>query len=523
MASPFPEKTDPQATVAETAEGIRRLPSRPNSFSPSYRLPPEVLVRIFIDLGPCPLATSTHVCKYWREVSLEFPCLWSIITIESHERSTGRLRLFLQRSKGTPLTITIHGIQDRKLYRELIKELSSHRCRMQKLLLSFNSNELQTTINFFASDFPVLSEVSLEPSQTSNPGARFALPKDLMGNAPELYSLRLCACVIPWHSSTFKGLTRLQLEAMWPLEPSPEELWLVLKSATALEDVRLQDVLSRLEPAPTSWPLDADVDLPHIHHIDLTETRFMEYAHFFSRVRIPANAHVTLDVITTYRGQGSIAERLTWLPPSLFSAVRSESTPSLALDMTLGPLFSFIITQTSTQHPSRGCERTSDLDCGGRINATFHHHFKYACDAVRATFNSLWFDAPLVSIRDLRITTYRDRGEWYLEGIPWSDILSALPNLRLLHAQIGPLSTAQLIDALEPQYHGVPVAELRELRFPPLAVWSKRPKLEGVAHVFEERARAGSCLDKLAVSKRLLTESECARLRRIFGSIELTY
>jgi len=191
--------------------------------------------------------------------------------------------------------------------------------------------------------------------------------------------------------------------------------------------------------------------------------------------------------------------------------------------MILGPSFSFVVTQTNTQYPSRQCERTSGLDCGGRINATFHHHFKHACDAVRAIFSSFWFDAPLASIRDLHIKTYRNRGEWYLEGMPWEDILVTLPNLRLIHAQIGPLSTAQLIDALEPQRDVVPVPDLRELCFPPLAVWSRRSRLEGVAHVFEERAREGSCLNKLVVSKRLLSKLECARLRRIAGNIVLTY
>ncbi|KAI4525337.1 hypothetical protein K525DRAFT_191801 [Schizophyllum commune Loenen D] len=95
--------------------------SIPSYNAPVYRLPPELLSHVFLQSLPeqlfearlnrrsRPLVIS-HVCGYWRDVSLNMPELWRCISLTScasrYEHHSRKLaRLYVRRTKGLDLSI----------------------------------------------------------------------------------------------------------------------------------------------------------------------------------------------------------------------------------------------------------------------------------------------------------------------------------------------------------------------------------------------------------------------------------
>ncbi|GBE84242.1 hypothetical protein SCP_0602200 [Sparassis crispa] len=101
--------------------------------SPVNRLPPDVLSMIFqfvpdlpyteldyvlwgdngsppwlpyyVNVGPC--VQLTHVCRYWRHLTLNLPTLWA--NVVDSERSDVPISVVLQRSQAVPLNISLLG------------------------------------------------------------------------------------------------------------------------------------------------------------------------------------------------------------------------------------------------------------------------------------------------------------------------------------------------------------------------------------------------------------------------------
>ncbi|KAJ7600742.1 hypothetical protein C8J56DRAFT_911172 [Mycena floridula] len=84
------------------------------SQSPVLRLPSELLSSIFVigvlefgDENPVMVATLMLVCRYWADVTLGTPVLWSKISVSQHD-SLEKARRKLTRSKSCPLDVTIN-------------------------------------------------------------------------------------------------------------------------------------------------------------------------------------------------------------------------------------------------------------------------------------------------------------------------------------------------------------------------------------------------------------------------------
>ena len=77
-------------------------------------LPPEILLHIFNHhlqtSNDNDLITPAQVCRYWRTVALSFPDLWAKVNIQPFPTmfDLTRTQLHLERSKATPLSITIN-------------------------------------------------------------------------------------------------------------------------------------------------------------------------------------------------------------------------------------------------------------------------------------------------------------------------------------------------------------------------------------------------------------------------------
>ncbi|TFK58923.1 hypothetical protein BDN72DRAFT_806305, partial [Pluteus cervinus] len=93
--------------IAALRESIRALSTFRNTFTPVYRLPPEILTRIFSFLGNSPVKNpsfiwivATRVSQHWRNVALTSPGLWSHISSSYPKRIREEL---LDLSKAAPL------------------------------------------------------------------------------------------------------------------------------------------------------------------------------------------------------------------------------------------------------------------------------------------------------------------------------------------------------------------------------------------------------------------------------------
>ncbi|TFK63451.1 hypothetical protein BDN72DRAFT_775890, partial [Pluteus cervinus] len=97
--------------IVALRESIRTLHAFRNTFTPVYRLPPEVLARMFYFVQQVPKQERfsrknlkwivvTHVSQHWRDAAIGCPTLWSHISsaypkLVAHE--------LLHRSKAAPL------------------------------------------------------------------------------------------------------------------------------------------------------------------------------------------------------------------------------------------------------------------------------------------------------------------------------------------------------------------------------------------------------------------------------------
>ena len=88
----------------------RRVSVLLNEYSPTYRLPPEILTRILslaVDHGSEEHAKQiiplTHVCRYWRTLILSYPRMWSTLCMKPGNPVV--ISEWLARSQNVPLTI----------------------------------------------------------------------------------------------------------------------------------------------------------------------------------------------------------------------------------------------------------------------------------------------------------------------------------------------------------------------------------------------------------------------------------
>ncbi|TFK67962.1 hypothetical protein BDN72DRAFT_898555 [Pluteus cervinus] len=103
------------AEILALKDSIQALLAFRNTFTPVYRLPPEILTRVFCfvqkayknysSIGDSPFKwlILTHVSQHWRNVALKSPSLWSSI---SYFYPKHILEEFLQRSKAAPLDVS---------------------------------------------------------------------------------------------------------------------------------------------------------------------------------------------------------------------------------------------------------------------------------------------------------------------------------------------------------------------------------------------------------------------------------
>ncbi|EIN05408.1 hypothetical protein PUNSTDRAFT_137520 [Punctularia strigosozonata HHB-11173 SS5] len=140
---------------------IRSLRQRRNELEPVFRLPSDVVSRIFRlyksaqyeDKFPSGYAYS-QVCQCWRQVALNTPALWSAVPRKTVELT----RTFLLRSQKTPISFSVNG---RNTSQDAISAVLSHLDRIQTFDLSTTRNLVMKNSASLSQASPLLERFSM--------------------------------------------------------------------------------------------------------------------------------------------------------------------------------------------------------------------------------------------------------------------------------------------------------------------------------------------------------------------------
>ncbi|KAF9238631.1 hypothetical protein BU15DRAFT_75083 [Melanogaster broomeanus] len=262
--------------IALLKSPICALLTRNNALLPVSRLPGEILATIFLyqaysfyqyrqyfsTWGAPPWANVSYVCRYWRDVALGCPSLWSFLIVSS-PRWTEEL---LSRSKTVPLRIR-----------------------------SFPAPPFQPSPGAFSKLLAPALLLHTLRLRMSGLGEDAVCPDTLFNReTPALRTLELYHCRIPWSSPIFTALSTLRLRNIdWSSRPTMTELLAMLRHMPALAHLHLENALRIAEDALTSQHtlLSKCLDLPHLSRLAAFGTLLGSYSVVVTMVFLRPTPH----------------------------------------------------------------------------------------------------------------------------------------------------------------------------------------------------------------------------------------
>ncbi len=265
---------------------VKALRAYNHMHSPATKLPAEILLRIIWYLFPSQvyevnriltnicavvdgedeeekrkrsyteLLALTHVCHYWRDVTLNAPRLWALVRFSGSKSSQLLAREFLRRL-GTrlPSTVVVRTTLTRKPERDPLLTLATffpnqlHNVKNLHLYLAYPGPDI-TILTKPADHLELLSIIGLEDEFFTLPMLVFA------GCSESLRRVFLKNLSVPIVCSALWNITHLTLEGVLLERPNPEEyhtnrtytkldvthLLKSLKHSPGLEELKLDGV-----------------------------------------------------------------------------------------------------------------------------------------------------------------------------------------------------------------------------------------------------------------------------------------
>ena len=174
-----------------------------------HRLPPEVLAAIFIYLskrergqpGSNPLrfvkylVSVTHVCKYWRQVAIAAPDLWTEINMTNLEA----VEVFLERSGAVPLNVNLRSMNE-----DILQTVAPHAHRFRQFFVFAYGDSEYDPFTALMKPAPLLERLGISFPVFYQP---FFIFDD---QTPRLRELTIITTG-PWLSNRLGNLTSLHL------------------------------------------------------------------------------------------------------------------------------------------------------------------------------------------------------------------------------------------------------------------------------------------------------------------------
>lgn len=226
--------------------------------SPVQRLPKEILGSIFIigvlqmeEEDTLLLSTLMLVCKYWTEVALSTPVLWSKIAIGNHG-SLIKAKRKLERSKSVPLDISLQ-FSPRLEHASTVMELvvramdllrpSIWRWRSFRLAVP-NRPHAHAALMQCREEAPLLEDLSVQVFHFMQDDSYSRPPLPLFGGrTPHLQSCSFTSFNFNWDSTLTSNLRELRLGGYWhSFSPEVSTILSILRSSPNLEEFSLRNM-----------------------------------------------------------------------------------------------------------------------------------------------------------------------------------------------------------------------------------------------------------------------------------------
>ncbi|KAH9941051.1 hypothetical protein B0H21DRAFT_697141 [Amylocystis lapponica] len=240
--------------------------------SPIQRLPNELLASIFVigvldreEEDSLMLSTLMLVCRYWREVAVNTPMLWSRI-VTGTNRSLERARMKLERSKSVPLHVCVdfsregeHGTIRTESIMHALDLLRPAIWRWQTFHLTVpNRPQAHAALTRCKEPAPLLEVLSvrilhsMQEDHYSNP------PLPLFDrHTPRLRSCSFTSFHFNWDLGLVSQLRVLKLGGYWNgFSPSIDVILGILRACPLLEELALRN-MSDVDPESCAL-LEAD-------------------------------------------------------------------------------------------------------------------------------------------------------------------------------------------------------------------------------------------------------------------------
>ncbi|TFY70338.1 hypothetical protein EVG20_g2651 [Dentipellis fragilis] len=292
--SPFsePARIEEAHGLINTELGILRhltcfVQRQRNALSPTYKLPVEILARVFhfcvLNESPYTLPETTrlrtapyslgwikltHVCHRWRTVALENPGFWANLSFGIGPRWFEEM---LARAKTRPLVFTRDKRFDSHYPASLLRPCLP---RVQHFALSVHPDDLEALMDLLTDPMPLLEYFEILVADYKQWQQIMRLPADLFaGQAPRLRYLNLCGGfegqLPPLPELVHLELKTLHSTTIGYIFGSFEHLYSSLKNVPNLETLIMERRIAPRETDPAVFAHGPRVSLDRLKKVQI--------------------------------------------------------------------------------------------------------------------------------------------------------------------------------------------------------------------------------------------------------------
>ncbi|TFK67146.1 hypothetical protein BDN72DRAFT_843456 [Pluteus cervinus] len=304
-ASTIPKlREEIDAELATLQARVRFLHSKRNSLSPSYQLPPEILIRIFshfqsgIISGPyleehkyAAWIVILQVSQYWRELVLGSKELWSNIAVGDGIW----VENFRERSGTNDLSIDF-SLWGFSMCRDLFESAITELHRVSSLTIGVPSSHWEDALSFLRLPAPRLKLLALKPQPGEVGRTNCVVPADIFcGQCPELRHLYIDSFAIDLKAPLFNGSNLSSLSIRSPANAIyMQDICHLLRRLPQLRSLSLCTALTNNGLVHTFTP----VYIPNLAFLKLEHRDSGIDMQFLLLITIPETAEVQLKSLT---------------------------------------------------------------------------------------------------------------------------------------------------------------------------------------------------------------------------------